>query len=97
MRLEITKIHTTPQTITLTKKEYNTLKHKAIEYDKIITTRSAHMRTYNNNLTPQERKEKPAKPLTSAGTRIKMKTNEKDIKDSILNLYGEPTIYENQD
>ena len=58
MRLEITKIHTTPQTITLTQKEYNTLKHKAIEYDKIITTRSTHMRTYNNNLTPQERKEK---------------------------------------
>ena len=58
MRLEITKIHTTPQTITLTKKEYNTLKLKAIEYDKIITTRSTHMRSYNNNLTPQERKEK---------------------------------------
>ena len=58
MRLEITKIHTTPQTITLTKKEYNTLKHKAIEYDKIITTRSTHMRTYNNNLTPQQRKDK---------------------------------------
>ena len=58
MRLEITKIHTTPQTITLTKKEYNTLKHKAIEYDKIITTRSIHMRTYNNNLTPQQRSDK---------------------------------------
>lgn len=58
MRLEITKIHTTPPTITITKKEYNTLKHKAIEYDKIITTRSTYMRTYNNNLTPQERKEK---------------------------------------
>ena len=58
MRLEITKIHTTPQTITLTKKEYNTLKHKAIEYDKIITTRSTHMRTYNNNLTPQQRRDK---------------------------------------
>ena len=58
MQLTITKIRTTPQTITLTKKEYNTLKHKAIEYDKIITTRSTHMRTYNNNLTPQERKDK---------------------------------------
>ena len=58
MRLEITKIHITPQTITLTKKEYNTLKHKAIEYDKIITTRSTHMRTYNNNLTPQQRSDK---------------------------------------
>ena len=58
MRLEITKIHTTPQTITLTKKEYNTLKHKATEYDKIITTRSTHMRTYNNNLTPQQRRDK---------------------------------------
>ena len=58
MQLTITKIHTTPQTITLTKKEYNTLKHKAIEYDKIITTRSTHMRTYNNNLTPQQRRDK---------------------------------------
>ena len=58
MRLEITKIHTTPQTITLTKKEYNTLTHKATEYDKIITTRSTHMRTYNNNLTPQQRRDK---------------------------------------
>ena len=58
MRLEITKIHTTPQTITLTKKEYNTLKHKATEYDKIINTRSTHMRTYNNNLTPQQRRDK---------------------------------------
>ena len=58
MRLEITKIHTTPQTITITQKEYNTLKYKAIEYDKIITTRSTYMRTYNNNLTPQQRHDK---------------------------------------
>lgn len=58
MQLTITQIHTTPQTITITQKEYNQLRHKATEYDKIITTRSTHMRTYNNNLTPQQRSDK---------------------------------------
>ena len=58
MQLTITQIHTTPQTITITQKEYNQLRYKALEYDKIINTRSTHMRTYNNNLTPKQRSDK---------------------------------------
>ena len=58
MQIQITNIHTTPQTITITRKEYNQLKHKSTEYDKIITTRSHTMTHLNNQLTPKQRSDK---------------------------------------
>lgn len=58
MQIQITNIHTTPQTITITKKEYNQLKRKSTEYDKIITTRSHTMKHLNNQLTPKQRSDK---------------------------------------
>lgn len=56
MRLTITEIHTTPQTVTITKKEYNELKSKATKYDKLSRTHSNFITSYNNKLTPEERK-----------------------------------------
>lgn len=111
MQLTITKIHTTPQTITITKKEYNELKHKATKYDNLSHTHSNFIKAYNSKLTAEQRREnarKAAKARWQNRTTIPQKdtwTNkniqehwhniEQDVQDSINNLYGEPTIYEN--
>ena len=105
MQLTITKIHTTPQTITITKKEYNELKHKATKYDNLSTAHANFIKSYNSKLTPEQRKEnarKAAKARWQNHTTIPQKNIqehwhniEQDVQDSINNLYGEPTIYEN--
>ena len=103
MQLSITQIHTTPQTITITKKEYNELKHKATKYDNLSTAHANFIKSYNSKLTPEQRKanaRKAAKARWGKTTLLPKRNNmnskeEADIKDSILNLYGEPTIYEN--
>lgn len=61
MQLTITEIHTTPQTITITKKEYNELKSKATKYDNLSRTHSDFITSYNNKLTPEQRKENARK------------------------------------
>ena len=61
MRLSITQIHTTPQTITITKKEYNELKHKATKYDNLSTAHANFIKSYNSKLTPEQRKENARK------------------------------------
>lgn len=61
MRLTITQIHTTPQTITITKKEYNELKYKATKYDNLSRTHSDFITSYNAKLTPEQRKENAKK------------------------------------
>lgn len=61
MQLTITQIHTTPQTITITKKEYNELKHKATKYDALSRTHSDFITSYNAKLTPEQRKENARK------------------------------------
>lgn len=61
MRLTITQIHTTPQTITITKKEYNELKHKATKYDNLSRTHSDFIKAYNSKLTPAQRTENAKK------------------------------------
>ena len=102
MQLTIMQIHTTPQTITITKKEYNELKHKATKYDALSRTHSDFITAYNSKLTPAQRSANAKKAAKARWgktnlppKRSTMKTNEEDIKDSILNLYGEPTIHEN--
>ena len=111
MQLTITEIHTTPQTITITKKEYNELKSKATKYDNLSHTHSNFIKSYNSKLTPEERKanaRKAAKarwqnhtpsPQKETWTHKKIQEHwhniERDAQDSINNLYGEPTIYEN--
>lgn len=61
MQLTITQIHTTPQTITITKKEYNELKSKATKYDNLSRTHSNFIKSYNSKLTPEQRKENAKK------------------------------------
>lgn len=56
MQLTITQIHTTPQTITITKKEYNELKHKATKYEQLSRIHSDFITSYNAKLTPEQRK-----------------------------------------
>ena len=101
MQLTITQIHTTPQTITITKKEYNELKSKATKYEQLSRTHSDFITSYNSKLTPEQRKENARKAAkarwgktTPSPKRYSMNKDEADIKDSIQNLYGEPTIYE---
>lgn len=95
MQLSITQIHTTPQTITITKKEYNELKHKANKYDTLTATHTAHITAYNNTLTAEQRKENARKAaLVRWGKPRTHEDTQKDIIDSIENLYKEPTIYE---
>ena len=61
MQLTITQIHTTPQTITITKKEYNELKHKATKYDNLSHTHSDFITAYNSKFTPEQRRENARK------------------------------------
>ena len=55
MQLTITQIHTKPQTITTTKKEYNELKNKATKYEALSHIHSDYIRAYNAKLTPAQR------------------------------------------
>ena len=57
MQLTITEIHTKPQTITITKKEYNELKYKATKYDNLSHTHSNFIKSYNSKLTPEQRRQ----------------------------------------
>ena len=61
MQLTITQIHTTPQTITIAKKEYNELKHKATKYEQLSRTHSDFITSYNSKITPEQRKENARK------------------------------------
>ena len=61
MQLTITQIHTIPQTITITKKEYNELKHKATKYDNLSRTHSNFITAYNSKLTAEQRRENAKK------------------------------------
>lgn len=57
MQLTITQIHTKPQTITITMKEYNALKNKATKYENLSRTHSVHITAYNTKLTPEQRRQ----------------------------------------
>ena len=61
MQLTITQIHTIPQTITITKKEYNELKNKATKYDNLSRTHSHYITNYNARLTPEQRRSNASK------------------------------------
>lgn len=57
MQLTITQIHTKPQTITITMKEYNALKNKATKYENLSRTHSVYITSYNTKLTPEQRRQ----------------------------------------
>lgn len=61
MQITITNIHTAPQTITITKAEYNDLKHKADNYARLQRTASQNLTRTQAKLTPEQRRQKAQK------------------------------------
>ena len=72
MQISITNIKTAPQTITITKAEYNALKKASDKYTRLQRTASQNLTRTQAKLTPEERRQKAQKAA-------KARWNQKDI------------------